>query len=120
MRKIVRLPAPIQFKIAAKELSASTGYLLADMDPAEHAAVLEEAGPSPSTTDVLKAARKNKVLHGPKALKAMEEKSCWTYLQENDANAKVKRLAATILQWRAGELPEPDFFASLHKLFEGK
>lgn len=122
MRKIVRLPKEIQQQIARKQLSASIGYLLADMDPAEHATVLQDAAAEGTgkvtATSVLKAARKSGALSKSPALKMPEVKTAWQYLADNDKEKypKVAKLAAIVQDWQAGKLPEPDFYQMLHRL----
>lgn len=120
MRKILRLPKDKQQAIQRKELSASIGYMLADMDPAQHDAVLEDAktegNGKVTTTSVLKAARKRKALSTSPALKSPEVKAAWTYLKEQDKNPNVQKLADAALRWHAGVLAEPDFFTAIHKL----
>ena len=119
MRKLLSLPKDLQDKIRRKEISATIGYTLADMAPETRGAALKTAagdGKPVSAAKVVKAARAQGTLGGVVALKAMEEKAAWAYLQENDKSTKIKKLAATVLMWRSGNLPEPDFFAELHKL----
>lgn len=119
MRKLLRLPKELQDKIKRGELSASTGYMLADIDPAKRDAVLATAvedGKPATTTKLVRAARAARALGTTAGLRSAEERVAWTYLKDNDKSTKVRKLAATILLWRAGQLPEPEFFGELHKM----
>lgn len=121
-RKILSLSKAEQQRIHSGELSASIGYMLADMDPAKRNEVLEDAaadGGKVTTTSVLKSARRKNALSNSPALKMPEVRTAWVYLKEADKtkHPKVAKLAEIVCEWQDGKLPEPDFYTKLHKLF---
>lgn len=118
MRSLTRLDREHQEGIHYGHLNASVGYLLATIDPKEREAVLKDAADEGkgkvTTTSVVKAARKRKVLTGTQSLRVPELKSTFQYLKEKDNNPRVRQLASAFLQFQAGTIVEADFFAAIH------
>lgn len=117
MRKLLTLSREQQKQIHEGQLTASTGYLLADLAPAEREAVVEavKAKGKVTTAAVLAEARKAGKLTKTTALRQSEVNSAFAYLLD-DKNKKVVRFAKSYGEYVAGTLPEPDFFALIHKL----
>ncbi|WP_321471079.1 ParB N-terminal domain-containing protein [uncultured Paludibaculum sp.] len=121
MRLLTSLPREQQEAIHRGHLNATTGYLLAQMDPAKREEVLKEAKEAGegkvTTAGVVKAARKQKALRASPSLRTPELNATFRYLKDKDKNPRVKQLAGAYLDYQAGKLTEPDFFGAVHALF---
>lgn len=123
MRKLLTLSRAQQKQIHEGQLSASVGFLLADMAPEEREAVVERAKTPKgkvTTAAVLQEARKSGTLAKQTALRQVEVNAAFAYLQKNDKSTRVVKFADAYLKYVAGTLPEPDFFGVLHKLLNDK
>lgn len=124
MRPLVRMPEEEQAKIHSGQLSKSVGLLLAEMPPENRDQLLKDAAVEGNgkvtVASVLKVARKQGKLTKKLELKPSEEKAAWSYLAENDKDKhpKVAKLAALVLEFRSGSLPEPDFYNKLRRLVQ--
>jgi ParB-like chromosome segregation protein Spo0J len=123
-RALLRLSEDEQRAIHEGQLSASVGYALAELPPEERPAVLEEVkkeqkGKKVTGKAIKKIAAKKGLVKEQGPLTSLQMTAAIEYLRdENPDRKELKKFCDAFLKWRTRELPEPDFFRTMKRLFK--